>query len=164
MIDNQTPPPWYKQFWPWFLITVPIVTVFVGATLITLAVQTQDTLVKDDYYKEGKAINANLSKDQKAKDLNISTMLTVTDSQVALNFTSGEPEDGAALTLEFFHSTLSNKDFSLQLTKETDGVYRANIPAALNGKWRVTLWPFHKEWRIKKTIAFPYSGSIELAP
>ncbi|MCY7293866.1 FixH family protein [Alteromonas sp. a30] len=164
MINNHTPPPWYKQFWPWFLITVPVVTLIVGAILITLATQTQDSLVKDDYYKEGKLINADLSRDQKAKDLNISAELNVTDSEVALHFLSGEPEEGAALTLEFFHSTLSDKDFSLQLTKETDGFYKANIPAALKGKWRITLWPYHKEWRIQKTLAFPYSGPVKLTP
>ena len=103
-------------------------------------------------------------KDQKAKDLNISTELTVTDNQVSLIFLSGEPEDGAALTLDFFHATLSTNDFSLQLTRSTNGRYQADIPAPLKGKWRVTLWPFHKEWRIQKTLAFPYAGPVKLAP
>lgn len=164
MLDNQTPPPWYKQFWPWFLIAVPIITVIVGTILISLAVNTQDSLVKDDYYKEGKAINADLSKDQRAKDLYIRTQLTVTDSAVELTFLTGEPKDKAALTLDFFHSTMSNQDFSLQLTRDTDGVYRGVIAQALRGKWRVTLWPFHKEWRIQKTLAFPYSDTIIFEP
>ena len=54
--------PWYKQFWPWFLIAVPVITVIMSGFLIHFATSTQDTLVIDDYYKEGKAINARLDK------------------------------------------------------------------------------------------------------
>ena len=50
--------PWYKEFWPWFLIAVPIITLIMGGVLLKLAISTEDSLVVDDYYKEGKAINA----------------------------------------------------------------------------------------------------------
>ncbi len=50
--------PWYKQFWPWFLIAVPLITLVMGGVLLKLAISTEDSLVVDDYYKEGKAINA----------------------------------------------------------------------------------------------------------
>lgn len=102
MLNEQPPPPWHKQFWPWFLIIVPIVTILVGFTLLWLAINTQDSLVKDDYYKEGKAININLNKTVYAKQLGISTLLNITDDAVELTFKGGEPEDKAALILDFF--------------------------------------------------------------
>ena len=52
--------PWYKQFWPWFLITVPVLTVIMSGFLIHFATSGEDSLVIDDYYKEGKAINITL--------------------------------------------------------------------------------------------------------
>ena len=65
------PPPWYKQFWPWFLITFPAIAVIAGIITIILAVKSDDGLVKDDYYKAGLAINQTLERTQKAKELNM---------------------------------------------------------------------------------------------
>lgn len=165
MLDNQTTPPWYKQFWPWFLIAVPVVTVFVGAILITLAIDTKDTLVKDDYYKEGKAINLDLAKTQAARKLGIVTWLTFSDGQIELRFLSGLPEEKAALTLEFFHPTLSEKDFSVLLNYSNQTqTYLASTNKNLTGKWRATLYPYHKEWRVQDTLALPQADPILFRP
>jgi len=165
MLDNHTAPPWYKQFWPWFLIAVPIVTMFVGTILITLALDTKDTLVKDDYYKEGKAINLDLAKTQAARKLGIVTYLSISDSQIEVSFLSGLPEEKAALTLEFFHPTLSEKDFAVLLNYSNQTqTYLAAIDQRLSGKWRATLIPYHKEWRVQGTLALPQSNPILFRP
>ena len=164
MLDNH-PLPWYKQFWPWFLLAVPVVTMLVGAILMTLAINTKDTLVKDDYYKEGKAINLDLAKTQAARKLGIVTYLTVSDTHIALRFLSGLPEQKAALTLDFFHPTLSEKDFTVLLnySNQTQS-YLAPISNDLSGKWRVTLHPYHREWRVQDTMAFPQADDILFRP
>ena len=97
--------PWYKQFWPWFLIAVPIITLIMGGVLLKLAISTEDSLVVDDYYKEGKAINATLDKEIMARKRNITTELTVNDGRIALKFHSGIPQEGTALKLSFYHVT-----------------------------------------------------------
>ena len=56
--------PWYKQFWPWFFILVPVITLMMGGLMLYLAINTQDSLVVDDYYKEGRTINASLAREQ----------------------------------------------------------------------------------------------------
>ena len=66
------PPPWYKQFWPWFLIFFPATAVIAGIITIIIAIKTDDGLVKDDYYKAGLAINQTLERKQKAHDLGLS--------------------------------------------------------------------------------------------
>ena len=54
--------PWYKQFWPWFLIILPL-TVVVW-TIITVIIFSNNSvsLVTEDYYKKGKGINIDISK------------------------------------------------------------------------------------------------------
>ena len=47
--------PWYKQFWPWFLIAIPTSSFIMAYFIVKFATNTQDSLVVDDYYKEGKA-------------------------------------------------------------------------------------------------------------
>ena len=105
--------PWYKQFWPWFLIAVPLITLVMGGVLLKLAISTEDSLVVDDYYKEGKAINARLDKEAIAKRKNITTELTITDGSIAVKFHSGIPQEGNALKLNFYHVTIEERVASL---------------------------------------------------
>lgn len=164
MLQEKDVLPWYKQFWPWFLITIPIISVILGITLLVLATSTKDSLVKDDYYKEGKAINKTFKLIQNARDLAIATSINVTDENITLRFLSGEPSDKAALTLDFFHATLSEKDTTLLLSRTPDGSYRVNLDEPLHGKWKVTLHPFHNEWKIQQTVELPSSNAILLQP
>ena len=156
--------PWYKQFWPWFLIVVPIITMAVGITVITLAVTGEDSLVIDDYYKQGKAINNKLEKIKVAKALNLLTEITFLKDKVELRFLSHDPNNGAALTLDFYHSTQSERDFVINLTQRADGTYQAPVEKSLSGKWRVSLHPFHNKWKIQQDITLPQSGPITFAP
>ena len=63
------PTPWYKNFWPWFLISFPLAAIIGCAGLIYMAIGNGPDMVVDDYYKKGKAINLELSKFNKAKAL-----------------------------------------------------------------------------------------------
>ncbi len=66
-----TPPPWYRQRWPWLLIAPPLVAVIGGIVTIVLAVRSNDGMVAADYYKRGLAINAELSRSERAVELGL---------------------------------------------------------------------------------------------
>lgn len=156
--------PWYKEFWPWFLIAVPIVTLIMGGVLLKLAISTEDSLVVDDYYKEGKAINATLDKEALARKRNITTDLTIDNGSIALKFHSGIPQEGNALKLSFYHVTLEERDISVLLSRDANGIYRGFIEQNMDGKWRVSLTPFDESWKIQNTLNLPYSGTIKFNP
>ena len=156
--------PWYKEFWPWFLIAVPIVTLIMGGVLLKLAISTEDSLVVDDYYKEGKAINATLDKEALARKRNITTDLTIDNGSIALKFHSGIPQEGNALKLSFYHVTLEERDTSILLSRDASGIYRGFIEQNMDGKWRVSLTPFDESWKIQNTLNLPYSGTIKFNP
>lgn len=40
--------PWYKQFWPWFIIALPTAAVVAGFFTLWLAISNPDYLVVDD--------------------------------------------------------------------------------------------------------------------
>lgn len=46
------PQPWYKQFWPWFLIILPATVVVACITTFVLFVENDVDLVAEDYYKK----------------------------------------------------------------------------------------------------------------
>jgi hypothetical protein len=156
--------PWYKQFWPWFLISIPLSSLIVGSQVIRLATDGTNSLVVDDYYKEGKSINTRLDKIEKAIALNISTKLNVQYGSVTLQFISGAPATGQALRLEFFHVTQEFKDFSILLTQDATGIYRNNEENAIEGKWRIRLMPIDESWKVQKRVSLPQSQAFDFNP
>lgn len=155
---------WYKQFWPWFLIAIPLASIFLSINLLRLALNSEDSLVKDDYYKQGKAINLSLQKIQMAKALGLKTLLRVNPRGVELIFTHGQLDSGAALELSFYHPTQKHKDQVLTLIRDASGSYRAPLEQAMVGKWQVSLQPYDKQWNIQQTIALPQQQPITFTP
>lgn len=45
---NESHPPWYRQFWPWVIIAIPLLTVIASGVTFWLAVSNPETLVVDE--------------------------------------------------------------------------------------------------------------------
>ena len=163
-MQTDNPKIWYKQFWPWFLIVVPLTSMVLSFTMMNLAFTGEDSMVIDDYYKEGRSINLKIQKLQQAKTLNIATQTQVFSDYVEVTFISGEPESGKALSLDFFHSTQKFKDFSVILLRDANGTYRAPLDGNVSGKWQLSLHPFDENWKIQKVVALPQANSFPLKP
>ena len=73
MLNNESQQvlPWYKESYVWLLIFFPLLAVIGGIVTTILAVQSDDGLVVDDYYKQGLEINRTLERDQVAVDYNL---------------------------------------------------------------------------------------------
>ncbi|MFC3121727.1 FixH family protein [Agaribacter flavus] len=156
--------PWYKQFWPWFLIAIPLSSIIVGSIVLRFATDGTNTLVVDDYYKEGKSINARLDKIEKAQALAISTELSFENSSVVVTFLSGQPDDGTALKLNFYHVTQAHRDVELLLTRDAQGNYRASVDFNIEGKWRIRLMPIDESWKLQKKLRLPQASPIKMIP
>lgn len=163
-MQSDTPKIWYKQFWPWFLIVVPLSSMVLSFSMMNLAFNSEDSMVIDDYYKEGRSINLKIQKLEHAKTLNISTKTQVFADHVEVTFLSGVPNNGEALTLDFFHSTQKFKDFSVTLLRDANGIYRAPLTEDVLGKWKLSLHPFDENWKIQKVVSLPQTNSFDLKP
>ena len=73
------PPPWYKQFWPWFLLGILSLSIVMSTTFLVLSITSFDGMVEDNYYKVGKAINETLEQDDRAEALNMVAELRIDD-------------------------------------------------------------------------------------
>lgn len=163
-MTSDIPKIWYKQFWPWFLIIVPLSSMVLSFTMMTLAFNGEDSMVIDDYYKEGRGINLKIQKLQQAKTLNIATQIQVLSDSVEVTFLSGPAENGGALTLDFFHSTQKFKDFSVTLLRDASGTYRGPLSGNILGKWLISLHPFDESWKIQKIVSLPQNSPFDLKP
>jgi hypothetical protein len=48
--------PWYRQFWPWFLLVLPATALVAGVATLAIALRHGDTPIADDYVKHGMAV------------------------------------------------------------------------------------------------------------
>ena len=67
--------PWYREPWPWILMSGPAAAVIAGFVTLGYAIKYQDALVTDDYYKQGLAINRTLAREQAAVTLGVEAKL-----------------------------------------------------------------------------------------
>ena len=49
MSIERAPRPWYREPWPWILMSGPAVVVCAGIATAVIAVETNDGLVAEDY-------------------------------------------------------------------------------------------------------------------
>lgn len=69
--------PWYRQAWPWFLISLPATAVVAGIYTMVLAVRGYDGPVTADYYRQGLAINEEVARAELARGLGLQARLTL---------------------------------------------------------------------------------------
>ncbi|GAB1108279.1 MAG: FixH family protein [Shewanella algae] len=145
------PQAWYKQFWPWFLIVLPMCAVIASFATLRIALTNSVSLVADDYYKNGKAINQDIHKIQYARQLGMQFSLEWHNGELLIT-QHGGPEYLAALNLEFYHPTLAEKDFTQMLTADASKVYRYIPNEALDGGWVVRVEGFDRKWRLQQRL------------
>ncbi len=148
--------PWYKQFWPWLLISLPGSVVIAGFTTLYIANIHSDDLVADDYYKDGLAINRVLERDAKAQALGIEAKLRFFNLaetwQVEVKI-SGTQAD-STLTLSLSHPLEADQDFMVPLVHSEADIFRAKLPRPVAAHWH---------WIIESNGSTPWrlDGSTE---
>ncbi len=148
--NSITYPPWYQQFWPWFLIALPATAVIGSLFTVWIAFQQGTGLVKDNYYREGLNINAELEKQSIANAANITARLQFLDedSKILLLLQSEMPLP-EQLQLLLISPADSAKDRMFNLQTKTPGLYQTNLNEALHGNYYLQLSPSDNRWIIK---------------
>lgn len=129
--------PWFRQFWPWFLILLPASVVVASLITLYIANRGADDLVVDDYYKDGLAINRQLEKKQRSVELGIAASVGFTAQHVTVQLDG--PVAAEALTLLLSHPLEADRDFSVTLARIAPGIYQSPLPAPVAPRWHWTL-------------------------
>jgi uncharacterized protein len=144
--------PWYREPWPWLLAAIPLATVIAGGFTLSLAISTEDSLVADDYYKRGLAINRDIGREQAANRLGIDVRMhfSATDGRVTATLPAGAPQS-AALVLRLQHPTRSAMDITARLDRISPSVYVGSVRPVSATHWRVTMEDPEGVWRLSGT-------------
>lgn len=159
--------PWYRQFWPWFLIALPATAVAAGIATLIIAASDPDGLVVDDYYKEGLAINQLLERDRQAHALGLSALARIDPAAGRIVVTLNGPWAASrddALELRLVHPTRPHLDRALRLVREGDDRWSAALGAIAPGRWHVQLESPQGNWRIAGRLALPDQQQALLQP
>ncbi len=157
--------PWYRQFWPWFLISLPLSAVIAGFITLHLALDTDDGLVSDDYYKDGLAINKDLAKDERARTLGLEAHARFDPvshhMEVTLHQRAGAPI--GALVLQLIHPTRAHHDMKMPMEALGQGRFRATLPDPIPpANWHIRLSPPDDSWRLENRLKLPGADSVLL--
>jgi hypothetical protein len=155
--DGVRAQPWYREPWPWILMTGPAIVVVAGLGTAWLAVRSDDGLVLDDYYKQGLAINRTLSRSETAARLGIKAELYQVDGRVRVLLDAARPD---ALTLKLAHPTRAGMDQSVTLALIRPGIYEGRLRPLRSGRWHVVLE--QNDWRLTGDWTLPAAGVLTL--
>ena len=160
--------PWYKQFWPWVLIGLPSSVVVASLVSYFIAVKGMDSVISKDYYKEGLAINTDLTRDKKAQALGIAADITIEGGDVTMKLTASEPATiqnlaGQPIMFELENLSFQDKNLSASLIPKGDGVWQGKFPEGVSrATWNARV--LGPDWRIAHRLEDVVPAHVMLTP
>ena len=131
--------PWYRERWPWLLISGPAVVVVAALGTAWLAVTTDDGVVADDYYKRGLVINREIERAGRGQTLRMGAVLSIAPDGALRMDLSGAPD--ATMPPEVrgrcANATRAGLDRTASLARMPDGIYAGRIEPLPPGRWHI---------------------------
>jgi hypothetical protein len=150
MTDRDTNP-WYREPWPWLLMAGPAIVVVAGIATAIIAIETNDGMVAEDYYKQGLAVNRVMARDAKAEALGMQADVQFNEEHDRVRVMIRGGSQPAAITLRLVHPTRAGEDQVVTLAHAGGGVYEGRIAPPGRGRWSLRIEDGEGTWRISKT-------------
>lgn len=145
--------PWYKEGWMWLVVSIPAAAVILGLSMVYFAVMNPHSMVSDDYYKEGLAINRKLQLDRQARVWGLKGEVQLEGKTLFLHFDKPLPVMHQALTLKAIHPTIAEKDQTLVLTSNDQqrfvGLFANPLEKA---HYKLHIISNQHQWRLKASM------------
>jgi hypothetical protein len=164
--------PWYRQFWPWFIIALPASAVVAGLTTVWISMQTTDSLVVRAQDGVKNATDRHLAAERLASDLNLAALLEINPETrvVSVVVQAGElPEIPATLEFELSHPAFADRDQHITLNKalaDADGnpVWVGHFVTLPSGRYYAVLksgdsWRVSAEWQGESSLMLRAGGN-----
>lgn len=162
MNTSQTTP-WYRQFWPWFLISLPATAVIACIITIVIAVQNKPSIVTENYYLEGMSINERIKQDQRATDLSMQANLLFSEATGKVNvYLSGDGQASDILILAISAPGNEQLDRTYTLKAINSNLFISALPELPAGRFYISLEPEHREWRLLGETVLPRQDTLLL--
>ncbi len=163
--------PWYRQFWPWFIIALPASSVVAGLTTVWISMQTTDSLVVHAEDGVRKAADRRILAQRLAADLGLAALVDIdpqSGSVAAVMRTGRLDEVPASLEFELSHPAFADRDQVITLNKalpdaEGNPVWVGHFVAVPEGRFYAVLrsgetWRLSAEWQGESSLMLRPGG------
>jgi hypothetical protein len=149
-------------------MALPASVVVAGVYTVVLAFQHQDSLVNDNYYKVGKAINQSIEQREAAQRLNISAQINFDlKGETVIVATESAGFKLANLVLTLSHPLDSKQDKIIALNNIAPNSFTGEL-SSLSGRWYLKLIGSSENlvggWSIDGEIDLNIRRQIQLQP
>lgn len=162
--------PWYRQFWPWFVIALPASAVIAGFTTLWIAMQTTDSLVMAPEQGVKAEADRQVAAARLASELGLAAAVDIdsTTGVVKAVIPAGKLDvPPASLEFEMSHPAFADRDRQITLNRampDADGnpVWVGHFVSIPQGRYYAVLkssdWRLSAEWNGEATLTLR-SGS-----
>ncbi len=144
-----SPRPWFREPWVWLIIALPASAVLGGIVTIWIAVESDDGLVQDNYYKYGMEINKALDRDKMAIQYNLAADLKISEAQNNIQISLDANDQfisPSSIKLSFLHPTIKGQDQILVFQSTGENIYAGLMPSLIQGNWYLQIEA--DDWRL----------------
>ena len=151
--------PWYRHFWPWFIIGLLAFSVIAGLTTVWISLQTTDSLVVSSGDDVQAVAERRINAERLATEMGLAALLEInlTTGAVSAAMRSGTLDPvPATLQLELAHPAFADRDQSVTLHRAMpdeagNPVWVGHFVDVPGGRWYLTLrsgetWRLSSEW------------------
>ena len=151
--------PWYRQFWPWFIMALPASAVVAGLYTVWIAMQTTDSLVIQSDDGMNVVTERNTAAELEAARLGLSATVDINleTGAVIVTMNSAENVDlPTSLELKMRHPTMASRDATIELLRAMpnsagDPNWAGHFLTPPSGRYFLTLssgntWRLSAEW------------------
>jgi|SRR6056297_1280162 len=153
--------PWYKQFWPWFILAILGWGVVSSTTTLIVAVSNPPQMMTGDYAKLGKALVDTHVRFDRAEALGLAGRLALSERDLRLDLQAADAASlGDRIMLLAQHPTDAARDRQLVLTRLADGSYAGRVEA-LPTRGRIIVSDLEQSWWISSAYELD-AGALDL--
>lgn len=158
-LKTNTSLPWYRHRWPWLLMAGPVAVVIASFITLWLAIDTDDGLVNENYYRQGLTINRTLKLSEQARALGLEAGLTMQVDQLILRLQAHSSDFvfPPAVRVTISHPTRAGLDQTQTLALQGER-YIGSFRLPAEGHWTVKLEDSEQTWLMMGNILLPASG------
>ncbi len=163
-MEQEDVQPWYKQFWPWFIIALLSSSVIASLTTVWISLQTSDSLVLVPEQGVKAEADRQVAASRLAAELGLAAVVNidVTTGVVSVVMRSGALEDlPSTLEFEMSHPTFADRDRLITLSKALpdaagNPVWVGHFVSVPEGRYYAVLksgeWRLSAEWNGDATL------------
>ncbi len=157
--------PWYREPWPWILISITGLGVVAGSTLAFIGITNPPEIVRGDYAQLGRGLTDTNVRTAQARALGLSGSLRLDDQHVVLSLAATDTTTlPAELMVVFQHPASSELDRTALLRQTAGGDYAGQLDIAPHERALIVVSDLPQSWWLSGRFNGGLAGPAALAP